>query len=117
IPLISVTLKDSSTQQTSAAAQASQHHRKSSSFHPPPHHHRHEPKRRIPVEPENYEVIRTISSILKDTKSNGHEEIRKFDKYTSTENGVVFSGKNKASQTEDVLLAENASDPYAILDF
>uniref|UniRef100_A0A8D8QEK3 Uncharacterized protein n=1 Tax=Cacopsylla melanoneura TaxID=428564 RepID=A0A8D8QEK3_9HEMI len=110
--------KDFSTQQTSVAVHASQHQRHSSSFHSPTHHQRqHEPKRKIPVESEKYEVVRTFSSILKDMKSNGHEEIRKFDKYTSTENGVVFSGKNKASQTEDVFLAENATDPYAILDF
>lgn len=93
-------------------------HRKSSSFHPPAgHHHRpHEVKRRILVDSENYEVVRSISSILKEP-TKGSAEVRKLDKYTSTDNGAVVAGKNQASQTEDVLLVESGADPYAILDF
>ncbi|KAI5693708.1 hypothetical protein M8J76_015449 [Diaphorina citri] len=107
--------RDSVWDSRTSKDQQQQQHRKSSAFHPAPpvHHHHRDTKRRIPVEAENYEVTRTISSIVPKTG----EVVRKLDKYTSTDNGVVLTGKNKASQTEDVLLAENGTDPYAILDF
>ncbi|XP_026686401.1 uncharacterized protein LOC113471447, partial [Diaphorina citri] len=116
LPLQSVTYTDAKSSLSPASKdQQQQQHRKSSAFHPAPpvHHHHRDTKRRIPVEAENYEVTRTISSIVPKTG----EVVRKLDKYTSTDNGVVLTGKNKASQTEDVLLAENGTDPYAILDF